>query len=377
MSKPMKFRDKWRIQWKDYQGIRRSSVFHRYADAEKALRRYQVESDQIRSGVIPTPLPQRSFTDLSELWLATRAKQKRSGEHDECILRVNLLPHFKNLPIDAITQSTVDEYINQKRSLSVKTVHNHITLLVSLLNMAHSEGWLSEAPSIKKPKLSQDADFHYLKTIHEIQRFLTQARLEGEHIHFFYAVAIYTGLRAGELAALRWDDINFETGLICVQRSFTGPTKSGRVRYVPILDALRPLLIEQRLQKTSHLVFINRDGTMQGESARIFQEILHRTLAGAGFSKITCNGKERNYIVFHDLRHTFGSHWVMNGGDIFKLQKILGHQSISMTMRYAHLSPTAYSSDRQRFGDKVPGHGEAVVVKLKQSNGISLMSSIG
>jgi integrase len=88
---------------------------------------------------------------------------------------------------------------------------------------------------------------------------------------------------------------------------------------------------------------------MFGPSARIFQEVLHRVLAAAGFPKTQRGGKERPYIRFHDLRHTFASRWVMKGGDLFKLQKILGHQSVQMTMRYAHLAPDAFKDDYARL----------------------------
>ena len=89
---------------------------------------------------------------------------------------------------------------------------------------------------------------------------------------------------------------------------------------------------------------------MHQESARIFQETLHRVLEAAEFPTSQLKGKERRYIRFHELRHTFASHWVMNGGDIFKLQKILGHKSIQMPQRYAHLAPDAFSTDYARFG---------------------------
>jgi site-specific recombinase XerD len=89
---------------------------------------------------------------------------------------------------------------------------------------------------------------------------------------------------------------------------------------------------------------------MHQKSSRIFQETLHRVLDAAQFPKVLIKKSERHYIRFHDLRHTFASHWVANGGDLFKLQKILGHKSIQMTQRYAHLSPDAFASDYSRFG---------------------------
>lgn len=84
-------------------------------------------------------------------------------------------------------------------------------------------------------------------------------------------------------------------------------------------------------------------------SARVFQETFKQVLTQAGFGSCIRGGRRTGYIRFHDLRHTFASHWVMNGGDLFKLQRVLGHQSAQMTSRYAHLSPAAFSSDRGRL----------------------------
>ena len=136
-----------------------------------------------------------------------------------------------------------------------------------------------------------------------------------------YATAVFTGMRAGELAGLRWDGVSFERRLITVQRSFDGPTKAGDVRYVPILDVLLPILKQWHELHPGTLVFTNRDGRMLGKSARIFQEVLHRVLDRAGFEQVQRDNRVENYIVFHDLRHTFASHWMMRGCDLFRLER--------------------------------------------------------
>ena len=81
---------------------------------------------------------------------------------------------------------------------------------------------------------------------------------------------------------------------------------------------------------------------------RIFAERFHRVLTAAGFEPPD-SGRRRHYLCFHDLRHTFASHWMMAGGDLFKLQKVLGHKSTELTLRYAHLSPAAFMGDLGRF----------------------------
>jgi integrase len=69
------------------------------------------------------------------------------------------------------------------------------------------------------------------------------------------------------------------------------------------------------------------------------------------------------YVRFHDLRHTFASSWVARGGDLFKLQKVLGHKSVTMTQRYAHLQPSAFAADYGLFG-KGLGHEPGELVQL-------------
>jgi integrase len=86
--------------------------------------------------------------------------------------------------------------------------------------------------------------------------------------------------------------------------------------------------------------------------------------AGVELADHEKSGKTRRYIVFHDRRHTFASHWVMRGGDIFRLQKILGHQSVQMTMRYAHLAPDVFKDDYDRLGTCAPTMGEVVPLAL-------------
>jgi integrase len=159
-------------------------------------------------------------------------------------------------------------------------------------------------------------------------------------------------MRQGELAGLLWEDVNFETRLIAVQRSYEGPTKSGSVRYVPILDVLFPLLQEWRSKAISTFVFPNDFGGMLKPNTRIFREMLGKVLKKSGFPEREGSNGKKGYLVFHDLRHSYASQWVMHGGDVFKLQNILGHQSIQMTMRYAHLSPHVFQEDYGRFNKK-------------------------
>jgi integrase len=385
VAKPIRHRGKWRIRWFDERGGRRSEVFDDYRIALTKLREHEVATEQVKRGLrSPEPID-KTFNDLADYWIEKRAPLKRSGEDDVSIIRKHLRPYFGKRKLRDIGTEDGDSYVLDKmhlddrkdypdddRPIGDKTVSNHLTLLATMLRAAtcFKVPWLLRVPKFNKPRVALfGQDYRYLRSDEEIRRFLLAARAEGEQTFALYATALYSGLRAGEIAALQWGDIDLDARRITVQRSFTGPTKTDRVRYVPIFDALLPVLRSWKLRHPGNLVFTNESGGMFGESARVFQEVLHRTLDAAGFPKTANNsGRTKRYIVFHGLRHTFASTWVRNGGDIFRLQRLLGHTTVTMTQRYAHLAPDAFAGDFGRLGDADAfAPASATVVPLTKS----------
>lgn len=367
MAKPKQLKSgHWRIRWLDESSVRRSATFPTHRQAKSELARRQAEVTEIKLGLRDARPPEKTFDDLCDYWIRARLPGRRSRrDHESMILR-HLRPTFGSLRLRDIRVEHSDQYVTEHGHLANKTVNNHLTLLISMLNVAVDLRWITRAPRIKKHKVRAIAEeYRYLRSDEEIGRFLRAAQEEGDAVHILYATAIYTGMRQGELAGLAWSDVDFEGRLITVQRSFKGPTKSGDVRYVPLLDVLLPQLRAWRLRCPSRLVFENRLGKMHAPSARIFQEVLHRVLRRAGFPEEVRRGRPWRYIRFHDLRHTFASHWMKNGGDIFKLQRVLGHKSMDMTQRYAHLAPDAFKEDLGRFGG---APAEGVVIPLTTSN---------
>jgi integrase len=171
------------------------------------------------------------------------------------------------------------------------------------------------------------------------------AACRSEWFKTLVATAVYTGIRRGELLGLRWDDVDFATGWIHVQRSFDQPTKSGKVRRVPIAAKLEPVLKAWRECANGALVFpVPETGLMATPKIK-----LTTRLATA------CRAAGVPVVRFHDLRHTFASHFMMFGGDLYRLQKYLGHSTPLMTQRYAHLTDDhLLAADRDRLSFDVP-----------------------
>ncbi len=141
------------------------------------------------------------------------------------------------------------------------------------------------------------------------------------HMQAMVTMALHTGMRRGEILNLEWQDIDSASGSILIRDS-----KNGQPRHVPMDSTVRDLLSDYIPTPGSSHVFPGASGGRLTTVQKAFRAARIR----AGMPG----------LHFHDLRHTFASHWVMSGGDLYVLKDILGHKSILMTQRYAHLSPT-------------------------------------
>jgi integrase len=358
-ARPHKFRNGWRISWTDIDRKRHFRTFKKCEVAAAELERFKGITRAMKDGVLARPAKPITFADFVEIYYKpNRTEQKRQKRDDVSIFKVHLSPTFGALPVAAITTARCEEFKGKllKADLAPATVGNILALLSAVLHYAHELDMLPRLPKIRKPKVVV-TQFAYLETENEIRAFLSSAREEGPLVLTCYATAIYTGMRAGELFGLEWSKVNFETRMITVVRSYNQATKTGKTRYVPVLDPLLPILREWRLQCPGELVFPTSVGTMHAPAARVQQEVFHAVLERAELPRIR----------FHDLRHTFASRWVAAGGDIFRLQKILGHSTQHMTQRYAHLAPDAFTQDYGIFGATAPTGEPAEVVVLEQT----------
>ena len=166
------------------------------------------------------------------------------------------------------------------------------------------------------------------------------------------AVAAFTGLRLGELRGLRWGDIDWMRRMVFVRRSYTvdadGPTKSGRVRSVPLVDqaarALDMLSKRERWTSDEDRVFVNDVGDHIEDSA--LRRRFDRALDPAGLPRLR----------FHDLRHTFGT-IAVQAFPLTDVNAFMGHADIQTTMIYIHHVPQHDAADRlsRLLEERIPG----------------------
>lgn len=192
----------------------------------------------------------------------------------------------------------------------------------SALEMPHAESSLDFLSNLEVGRLLEMAETHATALCTN-----AEARVRYPMI----ATAIYTGMRKGELFGLRWTDVHLDAGRIDVNRSYRQAPKSGKARHLPIHPELARVLRVWRdngCPKTAENLVFPVNGRM-GDPWDMLG--LAPLLEAAG-----CHVPDREW---HALRHTFASHFIMSGGNILTLQKLLGHSTVQMTMIYAHLAP--------------------------------------
>jgi integrase len=179
------------------------------------------------------------------------------------------------------------------------------------------------------------------------------------------AVALYCGLRKGELYGLRWRDIDLDAGRLTVARSYRLAPKSGKVRHIPINAELGPLL---RLwgdvcPATTEGLTLPVPSPERGQwhMGRHDDDLGLPALLEAAGCHAPADGRP-----WHMLRHTFASHFMMSGGNILSLQRLLGHSTLTMTMIYAHLAPDFMQAEIARMSY---AESSAAVVRLDAHRG--------
>src|SRR5207237_7112163 len=227
---------------------------------------------------------------------------------------------FGSRPLGQITRTEIEAWRRERMSICrPATINRDLSRLRHMLNIA-VEWELLEESSMQGIKFLREnnARTRYL-SLEECQRLI--ASCIAPHIRALVGVALHSGMRLGEILNLRWYDLDFASGFILVRDS-----KNGESRHVPMDATLSALFRAYPHRLGTDLVFSSSRG------GRIVD-------VRTGFLN-SCNRVGLADLHFHDLRHTFASQFVMAGGDLYILKEILGHKSITMTQRYAHLSPT-------------------------------------
>lgn len=275
------------------------------------------------------------FKVFVEDWLETYVRTNNKPSEmirKKSILTKHLRPFFGSMLLEQIDVRSIERYKADRLAdgLSPKTINNQLTVLRKALVCAFEWSLLGKLPQVK-----------WLKTVIPKVDFLTDQEAERlladedeELWNVMILLALRTGMRISEMLALHWNEIDFVESQVCVRYSLSNreisSPKNNHIRYIDMTLSLRDRLKEWKQSSGGKLglVFPSpvTSGLLNRNSAL---EALYRACARVGIRR----------VGWHTLRHTFATQLTAKGVPIRTVQALLGHLSLKMTERYAHVAP--------------------------------------
>ena len=330
-----------------------------------------IKSDKVK--------PDMRFGDWIEYWYENHCKPKirpTTQATYESRIRLHIVPEIGDIPLNKLTQNDLQQFYgrvkkNGRKShtelygkgLSDRMVRMCHATCRSALEKAVQDGLIRVNPAIGCKLPPKKAREMQVLTRGELQRFLIQAQAEGYYELFLLELA--TGLRRGELMALQWDELDFKTGILTVNKQvyavrgklqFSTPKTKNSIRKIVLPSTVVEVLREYKETVHSRWMFPSPVKEDTPITPGVVRKRLQMILEHAG-----CK-----HVRFHDLRHTFATLALGNGMDVKTLSAMLGHVSAATTLDiYTHITDdmqrTAAANIDRGIGKAAPQEDDSAV----------------
>jgi integrase len=344
----------------------------------------------------------QEFVDTTKLtlgeWLdtwvekAVKPPRKRQSTYDSyhSVITGRVTPAIGMLRLQAVQALDLERYYADQCDLSPATLQLHHAILSSALKAAVRAKLVHRnvaADVDGKPHARRQADDVIAQSwsVDEARAFLAETSKAGAQLAAFYALALDSGARKGELLGLKWTDLDLEAGTVAVVRQLVdsgkrkrraargtvtepafGPTKTGRSRVIDLspdtLQLLREHKRQQELKMKNRSVYRDCGLMFAREYADLYGRRdglglpLPPTGVGNRMFKQFVEAAQVRLITFHGLRHTCASLWLKAGEPMKVVQERLGHSQIAITMDiYSHVAPGMQQEGARRVGALLHG----------------------
>lgn len=342
--------------------IRKSVYGKTQKEVRLALSKIVSEMD---SGTYAEPSKMKVSQWLDE-WLASytmNSKPATRSAYEEHI-RVHIKPSLGDIPLKQLSTRDIQQlYTNllKERELSPKTVRNIHGVLHRTLEQAKLLGYIRVNPA--DAAVTPRVEKKQVETLdaEDIGKFL--AAIRGTKYEYPLFVAVFTGLRQGELLGLTWDCVDFEHGMLLINKQHNrvkGDTefrfaslKNDKARVLTAADEVMEVLKLQKERQTAWAAALG-DGWSNPDNLVFtteFGRYINNKVLYQNFKRIMKKLGNPN-LRFHDLRHTYAVNSLRAGDDIKTLQENLGHATASFTLStYAHATPGMKRESAKRMTD--------------------------
>jgi integrase len=349
---------RWWIRWREH-GRRCCKSFASQEVAEEALAKNLADIERDIEGLRRDRSKTPNLDTLHKEWSAGRMKTNRSSRNDISRWTTHLSRVFGKMQPHEVNAANLRRFIEAKLAagLAPATVGNCIRQISSLFTSLREDGHADSNPVATLTKSTRKlyrstydvTSTPFLSRQEDIER-LYRALPEPHSVIF--AISAMAGLRPGEVLGLDWHDVDLEGRKIRVhqqvQRNHLTCTKSGKARLVPISNSLAPVLTQWKLATGGQGLLFKPAISAKGgrpdlgtDSTFVKPITVHKALRAA----LKACGLPQTLTLYQCGRHTFASQWIMAGGHLEVLAKIMGHSSTAITQHYAHLLPDFFGAN--------------------------------
>lgn len=295
------------------------------------------------------------FEAAAQKFLEWARANKKDFRHDEMRLRLHVLPMLGSISMNKIEPAHLEQlrlqYQSQEQS-PASILHN-LQLVRAVFNHSIRMGlYQGDNPTkqvrFPKPDNKRVAFFSYVQA----ETILSKLWELDLDTHDFTLLSLHAGLRFGESAALRWEHVDVENEIIHVV-----DPKNGESRKAFMTPEIKTMFVRRKHVSESQLVFPSKLCGVRRDIPKPFRQVVE----ALGFNDGITDPRQRYY--FHTCRHTFGSWLAMQGEPILVIRELMGHKSLVMTMRYAHLCPDTKREAVQRLHSFAKGSGNVVPIR--------------
>lgn len=332
---------RWRARWVDDQGRERTASFATKTDAEQHIE--AIGSSLHRGDYVDPRSGAQTFGVLAQRFTAGRVVKQKTASGERSLLDSRILPRWENVQLAHIVESEIRTWLaDMQREVSSSRARQAFILYRQILDLAVADRALAKNPAkgVKAPraKTSRDALFLTVEQVHEVADAMT--RPSDAALTRFLA---FTGLRWGEAVAVTVDGLDFNRHIVHVRRTYsedggrliTGTPKDHAARWVPFpagLDAELRALISGR-PGASDVFQTPAGGVLRSGNwtSRVLRPAVVAVNTPAEGEDVRADLIPTGLRI-HDLRHTAASIAIRAGANVKALQRMLGHESATMTL---------------------------------------------
>lgn len=271
---------------------------------------------------------QLTFDDIAKKYFEYKATRVRDMEKEKARYTNHIKEHLGEKLIENINVDNIEKLQEKYKKAFAPSTINHLIFLISTIFKYAIKKQLftgsNPASAIDGMKVDNKRE-RYL-TLEEIEKLLKMAKLNHFEVWLFVKISLMTGGRVGTIMNIKAKDIKTDNNSVILSDLKNTKTYTGFYD-----DEIKDIFIERLkgLKPNEPILQLNRL-TIENKLRAILDLLFNLDLE---------NDDRKHRVVIHTLRHTFASHLAINGTDILTIKNLMNHQTIEMTMRYAHLAP--------------------------------------